>query len=162
MFYHNNKAKGSSVPSNFTVSWSSSSTSAVRKRDHLAVMHRSWTWLDAEEGSGVLSGRAFRNRSMFQGSPSNWMERCRLEETNRPSSHLIRTTFVPFSQQEIETTAPSWRSPTWLWTTQRFQKVTRYFGFLIPGGPGDTLYLSMICGRQLVIICDIQTPVRCC
>lgn len=62
MFYHSNKAKGSSVKSNFTVSWSSfSSTSAVRKRDHLTVMHRSST-SPADEASRVITCRTCRNK----------------------------------------------------------------------------------------------------
>lgn len=144
MFYHSNKAKGSSVPSNFTVSWSSFfSTSAVRKRDHLVVMHRSSTSLVDDKVSGVTTCRTFRSKSLFHGSPNNWTERGIREETlqtNRPSRQLFRTTFGPFTHQEIETTAQSWRSSTSLWTAQRrFQKVTRYFGFLNSGGPGNTL-----------------------
>lgn len=167
MFYHSNKAKGSSAPSNFTVSWSSFfSTSAVRKRDHLAVTHRTSTSPADDEVSGVITPRTFRNKSMFQGSPNNWTERGSQEETlqmKRSSGQLFRATFGPFTHQEIETTAQSWRSSTWLWTAQRrFQKVTRYFGFLNFGGPGPTLYRNTICRRRLLIICDNQAPVKCC
>lgn len=131
MFYHSNKAKGSSVPSNFTVSWSSFSTAAVRRRSPCRGAGR----LDLSSWCGATSCRTFRNRSMVRGLPIANGKGYTWEETlQRNTLKPFFWTSCPFSQLEIETTALSSRSSTWLWTWAPVKMLIPTFGNSCPLG----------------------------
>lgn len=161
MFYHTNKAKGSSVPSNFTVSWSSFfSTSAARKRDHLAVIRKSSASPADEEVSGVITCSTFRNKTAFQGSANKWTERATQEEmlqiglqTNFPWPHLL----LLHTKRQKPLPSPEDHLPD-CGQYRDFKKWPSVLGSSVLKAQAIRF---MICRRQFLIICDNQAPVSC-